>query len=61
MHDAVQGVCNAGVCTCNPGHRGLVCEIPPTCNGTMDVNGNCCPSSVTSASGLCCTQVTTAS
>ena len=52
-----QGVCNGGVCVCSPGHRGLYCEIPPTCAGAMDVDGNCCPSSVISASGQCCTQV----
>ena len=53
----MQGVCHGGVCICSPGHRGLYCEIPPTCAGVMDINGNCCPSSVISASGQCCTEV----
>ena len=52
-----QGACGSGVCTCQPGYRGMYCEIPPSCSGVMDINGNCCPTGVISESGVCCGKV----
>ncbi|KAK9815540.1 hypothetical protein WJX72_005402 [[Myrmecia] bisecta] len=51
---AGQGVCQNGVCTCQPGYRGQYCEIAPSCAGILDQNGNCCDPGVVSSSGICC-------
>ena len=53
----MQGECRNNVCVCTPGYRGDYCEINPSCSGLLDVNGNCCPDGVVSASGVCCGDV----
>ena len=53
----VQGECRNNVCVCTPGYRGDYCEINPSCSGLLDVNGNCCPDGVVSATGVCCGDV----
>ena len=56
-NSAAQGVCNNGVCVCQPGYRGSYCEIPPACSGILDQAGNCCTTGVVSQNGTCCTMV----
>ena len=53
-----QGTCRDGVCVCTATAQGVArgesCEIPATCPGVLDSNGNCCSNGRVDLNGNCC-------
>ena len=53
-----EGTCRDGTCVCTATPQGIArgesCEIPATCPGILDSNGNCCLNGRVDLAGNCC-------